>query len=135
MTKAHDRASAAEIRAVLAAWLRAVRDGDSAAVAELATEDVVVIHPDGRTVIGRDALKADFARFFKIFRIDQDVTSEETVVSGDWAFDRATVHTTVTPVTAGEARIVESKVFVVLCRDDPGEWRVARTIAVLVGPR
>jgi uncharacterized protein (TIGR02246 family) len=120
-----------DIQALMAAWLRAVRDRDVEALGEMVTDDVLVIHPNGRSTAGRDALKADYARFFATHTAEQTVTSEETIISGNWAFDRATMHTTMTPVGGGDTREVDSRTLTILHRDESERWRVARVIAVI----
>lgn len=48
------------IAAVRQAWLDAVRAGDAERLAAMVTDDVVVVHGNGRCVHGRDELKTDF---------------------------------------------------------------------------
>jgi ketosteroid isomerase-like protein len=73
----------------------------------------------------------DFRQFFAKFRVDQTVSCEETIVAGEWAFDRSRVSTKLVPVTGGEPSQIDSRVVVILRRDPDGSWKVARTIAVL----
>jgi len=63
--------------------------------------------------------------------VDQTVVSDETVVAGDWAFDRGRAHRTLTPVAGGDTIEVDSEVVVILRRQADGAWKVARTIGVL----
>jgi ketosteroid isomerase-like protein len=97
----------------------------------LVTDDVVIMHPNGRTDVGKAAVRADFERFFRQFTVDQKVVSDETVVSGEWAFDRGRVHTTVMPVGGGNPVQIASEVVTLLRREANGAWKVARAIGVL----
>ena len=122
---------AAEIGKVKAAWTAAVRAGDVGRLLGMVTDDVVAMHPNGKTTHGKQELGDDFRRFFTKFRMDQTVISEETVVAGEWAFDRARVSTKVTPIKGGEPSEVNSEVLVILRRDANGYWKLARSIAVI----
>jgi len=79
-----DRDSAVtSITALRQAWLRAVRSSDVERLASLVTDDVVVVHGNGRCVHGRDELKTDFQKGFEAFSIEQNVSSAEVVVRVD----------------------------------------------------
>ena len=120
-----------EIEKVKAAWIAAVRAGDVGRLLGLVTDDVVAMHPTGKTTQGKQELADDFRRFFAKFRMDQTAISKETVVAGEWAFDRARVSTKVTPIVGGEPSQVNSEVIVILRRDADGLWKLARSIAVI----
>jgi len=121
----------AEILQVRDAWLEAVKHGDIDTLLSLVTDDVVMMHPK-RSVCGKDALRADLERGFEQFRIvDEIVRSDETVVAGDWAFDRGRVHTTLVPFAGGNDIEIESEVLTILRRESTGRRRIARTVAVL----
>jgi uncharacterized protein (TIGR02246 family) len=101
-----DRDSAASsIAALRQAWLDAVKSADVERLASLVTDDVVVVHCNGRCVHGRDELKRDFFQAFDRFTIGQTVSSAEIVFRGRWAFEIAEVKSTLTPVRGG-VRIV-----------------------------
>lgn len=50
------------ITALREAWLAAVKVGDAETLAGMLTDDVVVVHGDGRCVCGKEAVRADFLR-------------------------------------------------------------------------
>jgi uncharacterized protein (TIGR02246 family) len=116
---------------VKAAWIAAVRAGDVGRLLGMVTDDVVAMHPAGKTTQGKQELGDDFRRFFAKYRMDQTAISEETVVAGEWAFDRARVSTKVTPIASGEPSQVNSEVIVIFRRDADGSWKLARSIAVI----
>jgi uncharacterized protein (TIGR02246 family) len=120
-----------EIAKVKAAWIAALRAGDVGRLLGMVTDDVVAMHPNGKTTKGKQELGDDFRRFFAKFRMDQTAISEETVVAGEWAFDRASVSTKVTPIGGGEPSQVNSEVIVILRRDADGFWKLARSVAVI----
>lgn len=98
-----------QVRRVALSWIDAVASANIDALPRLMTEDVVVIHGNGRTVAGRDAVVADFAQAFNSLTVKQTVEFEETVVAADWAFDRATVHSTITPREGSDPKHVQSR--------------------------
>jgi uncharacterized protein (TIGR02246 family) len=120
------------VRKVAHLWTAAVASADINELARLMTDDIVVIHGNGRMSVGRDAVVADLSRSFQDFQVEQKVDFEETVVAGDWAFDRAKVHTTITRRKGGDRKNLESRAMTILRRSDQGDWRVARVIGVIV---
>jgi ketosteroid isomerase-like protein len=99
------------------------------------TEDIVVIHGNGRMVEGREAVLADFTQSFGSLTVKQTVEFEETVVAADWAFDRATVHSTISAGEGGIPKHFQSRTITILRREPSQTWRVARTIGVVVQPQ
>lgn len=49
---------ASKIAAVREAWLAAVKAGDANRLAEMVTDDVVVVHGNGRCVGGKEEVKS-----------------------------------------------------------------------------
>ena len=120
-----------EIRRVEVRWTAAVEAGDIEALGRLMTEDIVVIHGNGRLVCGKEAMMNDTARSLKDFSVRQTVESEETIVAGEWAFDRAKVHTVISTREGGETKQFDSRTVTLLRKHSEGEWRVARVIGVI----
>ncbi len=112
-------------------WLAAVHAKNINALLKRVTDDIVVIHPNGWTVRGIDALRADFERFFGQFKVEQSAVVEETVITGEWAFDICTIKSELVPVNGGDPKRVNSKVLTLL-RQRGREWQIARVISVFV---
>ena len=125
---------ASSVAAVRQAWLDAVRTGDIERLAAMVTDDVVVVHGNGRCVRGREDLKADFLKGFESFSIEQNVSSTEVVVRGGWAFEIAEVESKLTPQCGGESTHVHSTTIVALNRQSDGSWKVGRVLGVLDSP-
>jgi len=121
------------IRRAAILWTAAVEAGDIEALGRLMTEDIVVIHGNGRMVCGRDALMNDTARSLKDFSVRQTVESEETIVAGEWAFDRAKVHTVISAREGGDTKQFDSRTVTILRKHSEVGWRVARVIGVMIG--
>jgi ketosteroid isomerase-like protein len=56
----------------------------------------------------------DFARSLQDFSIQQSVESEETIVAGEWAFDRAKVHTTISSRKGSDTKQIDSRSVTIL---------------------
>ncbi len=122
---------ASSIAAVRQAWLEAVRASDAERLAALVTDDVVVVHGDGRCVRGRDELEADFLKGFEAFSIEQKVHDVELVIRGGWAFEIGEVETRLAPHDGGEAKDVHSTAVVALRQQSNGAWKVGRVLGLV----
>jgi uncharacterized protein (TIGR02246 family) len=123
-----------EIRRVANQWTAAVEAGGIDRLGQLVTEDIVVIHGNGRLVCGREAVMNDFARSLQDFSVQQTVESEETIVAGEWAFDRAKVHTTISSRKSSDTKQFESRSVTILKKQSGRGWCVARVIGVVCQP-
>lgn len=121
---------ASSIAAVRQAWLDAVRASDAERLAAMVTEDVVVVHGNGRCVCGREGLKEDFLKGFEAFSIEQSVSNSEVVVRGSRAFEISEVESRLTPRRGGEAAHVHSTTVVALNRQPDGSWKVGRALGL-----
>ena len=72
-----------KIAALREAWLAAVKASDADSLAQMLTDDVVVVHGNGRCVCGKEAVKADFLEGFGRFAISQKVSASEVIVRGN----------------------------------------------------
>jgi uncharacterized protein (TIGR02246 family) len=123
-----------DIRRVAIRWTAAVETGDIEQLGRLMTEDIVVIHGSGRLVRGKEAVMNDFARSLQDFSLQQRVESEETIVAGEWAFDRARVHTTISSRKSCDIKQSDSRSITILRKQSGLGWCVARVIGVICQP-
>ena len=119
------------VAAVRQVWLEAVRTSDAERLAALVTDDVVVVHGNGRCVRGREELKQDFLKGFEAFSIEQEVSNSQVVVRGLWAFEISEVETVLTPRRSGEVTHVRSAAVVVLSQQPDGSWKVGRVVGLV----
>jgi ketosteroid isomerase-like protein len=71
-----------EIHRVAVGWRAAVEAGDIGALGRPMTEDIVVIHGNGRLACGKEAVMSDFARSLRDFSVQQRVETGQHVVVG-----------------------------------------------------
>lgn len=118
-----------QIREVVARWMQATREGDTAAVLDLMTDDAVFLVP-GRPPFG----KAEFAQASRQqagsgLRFDGDSRIEEVRVHGDVAFLRS--HLTVR-MHRGDALVATRAGYTLtVMRREDGRWRLARDANLL----
>jgi len=120
------------IRQVVDTWMRASRDGDTAAVLSLMTEDAVFMVA-GREPFGREAFEAASNA---MARMTIDGTSEivELQVQGDWAFSRNRIEMTMTP-PGGEPVRRAGYTLTLYRKETDGRWRLARDANLLTVQR
>jgi uncharacterized protein (TIGR02246 family) len=116
----------AGIAALHASWMGAVAAGDADALRDLLTEDYEVWANAAVPIAGRDAAVLAMRPALSRFRIEQRFEAIETVIAGEWAFERGTEFMTATPITGGDTQSMTQRALVILRRGDDGRWRYAR---------
>ena len=119
-----------KIAAVRAAWIRAVEASDINALIALATDDIVVVHGNGKAAIGVDALRADLQRDFGIFDVEPRDSSAEIIVHDKWAIEFCEVDQMLSSVRGGAAVRTHSRIVAVFSRQPDAAWKVARVIGL-----
>ena len=119
------------IQGVAMRWTAAVEAGDLERLGSLMTDDIIVIHGNGRLICGKATVLSDFARSLQDFSVQQRVEREETIVSGEWAFDRAKVHTTIRSRRSDDTKEFDSRSVTILRKQSGFGWRVARVMGVV----
>jgi uncharacterized protein (TIGR02246 family) len=120
-----------QIRDLVAKWMDETRAGNTPAVLELMTDDVVFLRP------GQPPMrKAEFAQGAKAQQAGKaptfDGTSEiqELQVLGEWAFMWTKLDVTATPPGGGAAMKRSGHTLTIL-RKEGGRWRIARDANML----
>lgn len=112
----------------VAAWTAAVNRGDMAAVADLYTEDAMLMPPNGAALRGRDAVRTFFVEALSsLSPRDVKLSSDEVEVCGDSAYEVGRYQMTVQP-SGGAAMNDRGKYLVVWRRQSDGSWKIARDI-------
>jgi uncharacterized protein (TIGR02246 family) len=116
------------IRQVIETWMWASREGDTATVLSLMTEDAVFMAP-GRPPFGREAFE-QMSSAVSGMRLDGTSEIVELQVQGDWAFSRNHIDLVMTP-PAGEPVRRSGYTLTLYRREADGRWRLMRDANLL----
>ncbi|NLR98219.1 SgcJ/EcaC family oxidoreductase [Rhizobium sp. P38BS-XIX] len=111
------------IRQVVETWMSASKAGNTSAVLDLMTEDVVFTVP-GQEPFGKQAF-ADASKAMAGMAIDGTSEIVELQVLGDWAFIRNRIDVAVTS-PGGDTVRRSGYTLTLLRKEDDGQWRLAR---------
>jgi uncharacterized protein (TIGR02246 family) len=120
-----------KIAAVWEAWNAALKAYDANRLAAFVTDDVVLVHGDGRCVIGKEDLKADFLKSFQRFDFERRFSPPEIIVRDKWAFEICEVDSTLTSVRGGIQVHAHSRTIIMFARQPDTTWKVARVLELL----
>ena len=107
-------------------YLQAINDEDIATLSSLTTDDHIMIASGRPPLVGKAANDAANARVFKQFDIVETWTPVETVVAGDWAYQRGTFTVAATPRTGGDTTRTSGNFLRIYRRQPDGAWRMIR---------
>ena len=106
-------------------YLKAINDGDIDTLASLTTDGHMMIMSGGPPLTGKKALVDAMTRAFQTTDFDESWAPEETVVSGDLAYQRGTFVVVSKPKAGGtESRITGN--FLRIYRKIDGAWFMVR---------
>ncbi|HSC14637.1 MAG TPA: nuclear transport factor 2 family protein [Gammaproteobacteria bacterium] len=119
---AADEAAIAEFNRL---YLKAINDGDIDSLAALTTEGHMMISSGGPPLVGKKALVDAMTRVFQTTDFDESWAPQETVVSGDLAYQRGTFVVVAKPKAGGaETRVTGN--FLRIYRKISGAWFMVR---------
>jgi ketosteroid isomerase-like protein len=106
-------------------YLQAINDGDIDTLGRLTTDGHMMISSGGAPLVGKQALVDAMTRAFQTTDFDESWAPEETVVSGDLAYQRGTFVVVAKPKAGGaESRIAGN--FLRIYRKVDGAWFMVR---------
>jgi ketosteroid isomerase-like protein len=106
-------------------YLKAINDGDIDTLAALTTDGHMMIASGGPPLTGKQALVDAMTRAFQTTDFDESWSPEETVVSGDLAYQRGTFVVVAKP-KAGGAETRTTGNFLRIYRKIGGAWFMVR---------
>ena len=114
------------IDALRDAWVAAVAAGDAGALRDMVTPDYEVWAHGAPTLAGPDAVVAAMRAALAKYAITQSYEPIETVVSGDWGFQRGIERIRAVPLDGGPVSDVTQRGLLIVHRGEDGRWRYAR---------
>jgi ketosteroid isomerase-like protein len=117
-----------DIMALRDTWVSMVANGHTEALADLVTDDYEVWAHGAPAIRGPHAVVEAMARATAAFQIAQSIDFIETVVSGEWAFQRGIERMILTPRDGGATREMTNRALLILRRGPDGRWRYARGV-------
>ena len=118
-----DRSTPAGLRA---AWIAAIVARDADALRPLLSDDYEVWANGAAPLCGVDAAIAVMRTALGRYQVEQSFEPIETVVAGDWAFERGLERMKVTPVDGGATQTATQRALLILRRGPDGQWQFAR---------
>ena len=122
----NDTSDLAAIMALRDTWMSIVASGDSRGLAELVTDDYEVWTHGAPSLGGRRAVVDVMGAALARHTVTQSYEPAETVIAGNWAFQRGVERFRIVPRDGGPPRENAQRAFIVLRRGDDGRWRYAR---------
>lgn len=121
-----DDGDRAGIDALRDRWVEVVASGDARGLADLVTDDYEAWTHGAPPLGGRQTVVAVMGAALAKSSVQQSYEPFETIVSGDWAFQRGIERIRATPRDGGPVRENVQRALVILRRGDDGRWRYAR---------
>jgi uncharacterized protein (TIGR02246 family) len=125
-SQAENEAALAAIAEFNRQYLSAINEGDIEALANLTTDDHMMISSGGAPLAGKEALVDTMTGAFERFEFDETWTPEETVVSGDLAYQRGTFVVVATPKAGEDSSRVTGNFMRIYRRQPDGSWLMTR---------
>lgn len=119
----------APINALRDQFVAAFNAGNAAEVANIYTDDAILMLPNEPAFEGKQAIQAGFQALFQnnsdnTLRLT--MTAQEIQIAGDWAYERGTSSMTITPKAGGKPIEDSRKYLVIFKRLSGGPWKAHR---------
>lgn len=79
-------------------------------------------------IAGKEAIWEHYRRLFADYRMELTVTSRETEIAGEWAFDRGRIGGVLRPRAGGGTIGIDDRYVALLRRRSDGGWEIAQLI-------
>jgi len=116
------------IRDVVDRWMTATKAGDTKAVLDLMTDDVVFMVP-GKAPFGKEAFAVG-SKGMEGMTIDGTSDIQELQVLGDWAWMRNKLRVAITP-PGGKTMVRSGYTLTILRKNAEGRWVITRDANLL----
>jgi ketosteroid isomerase-like protein len=107
-------------------YLDAINDEDIGRLSSLTTDGHIMLPPNRPPIVGKTANDEANGRAFQTFDFDETWTPVETVVAGDWGFQRGTYTVVARPKAGGATRTSTGNFLRIYQKQPDGTWRMTR---------
>jgi len=107
-------------------FIAAVNAGNAAEVANVYTDDAILMLANYPAFEGKPAIQGAFQALFQNNTVKMAMTAQEIQIAGDWAYERGASSATFTPKAGGKPIEDSRKYLVILKRLPDGSWKVHR---------
>ena len=121
-----DEADRAAIDALRDRWVAVVASGDVRELADLVTPDYEVWTHGAPALTGPQTVVATMGAVLTRYSVSQSYEPIETIIAGDWAFQRGIERIRVVPKGGGAPQETTQRALLILRRGADGGWRYAR---------
>lgn len=122
------------IRALIARWIEATREGDVDAVLALMAPDALFLLPGQPPMHGREAFAASLRSALGENTIESSSVIEEVAVSGDMAYCRTRLSVTIISKHGKLPLQRSGHTLSILRKDADGKWLLTRDANLLASP-
>jgi uncharacterized protein (TIGR02246 family) len=116
-------------------YLKAINDGDIDSVASLTDEGHMMISSGRAPMVGKKALVDAMTRAFATTKFNESWAPEETVVSGDLAYQRGTFIVEATPKSGGDTARTTGNFLRIYRKQADGRWLMTHDMFNSAQPR
>jgi len=109
-------------------FVSAFNAGDSVTVIGFLADDAIGMPPDVPAQVGKEIYGAFVEELMRTHDVNESVTALETVIAGDWAYDRGHWEATVKNKADGAQSEVGGDYLWILRKSTDGEWCITRLI-------
>lgn len=118
-------ADVGEINKASEEFVAAAKANDTEGLVSLYATDAVLMPPNEPLSKGSEGVRTWMQSFFDQFTMeDFNISAQEVVVTGDWAFRRGTFAMTVSPAAGGEQLQNVGKFIDIWQRQSDGSWEI-----------
>jgi uncharacterized protein (TIGR02246 family) len=122
------------IRALIARWIAAAREGNVDEVLSLMAPDAIFLMPGQPPMIGQDAFASSMRTMLADHTIDSTSEVDEVAVSGDMAYCRTRLSVTVTSKHGNLPLQRTGHTLTILRKGGDGKWLLTRDANMLASP-
>jgi uncharacterized protein (TIGR02246 family) len=114
------------VRKFLDGLMAADNAGDVERIISHYADDAISLPPNDGAVIGKEAIAARYKAGFAKFKMEVTLSSDETQVCGDWAFNRGITKGRLVWHDGSASTLLNDKYLMILRKQADDSWKITR---------